>query len=265
MKLTIGYFYPKELNLYGDTGNIEVLSYRANQRNIDVEVINIDSTINLTPQMLNNINFVFMGGGPDSGQKVISQDFFENKGPLLKQHLQNGCVGLFICGAYQLLGNFYRSADGSELPGLGFFDVHTEHFGTLKPRCIGNVVCKLNKAITQDKAFDSTTQFEDLIVGFENHGGRTFLTGDSVELGDVILGHGNNSQDKKEGCQKINSFGTYFHGPILSRNPHFADYLIALTLQITAAELKERSNLYNLQNPNDNLILKAHTATVNSA
>jgi CobQ-like glutamine amidotransferase family enzyme len=47
----------------------------------------------------------------------------------------------------------------------------------------------------------------------------------------VLSGNGNNGQDKTEGARWNNVFGTYLHGPLLPRNPAFADYLLRLALQ----------------------------------
>ena len=70
------------------------------------------------------------------------------------------------------------------------------------------------------------------IVGFENHSGQTFL-GDNVEaFMKVKVGNGNNGADKTEGARYKNVFGTYLHGPLLPKNPHFCDYLIQLALNV---------------------------------
>jgi len=137
MKLSIGYFYPKELNLYGDTGNIEILLSRAKRRNFETELIQIDSLTKVDSSLMNQINLVFMGGGPDAGQKEMYQDLISNKGPFLKEYIESGGASLFICGSYQLLGNYYKSADGSELKGLGVLDLHTIHYGHSKKKVCG--------------------------------------------------------------------------------------------------------------------------------
>ena len=69
------------------------------------------------------------------------------------------------------------------------------------------------------------------VVGFENHGGRTYLGKNIQPFGEVIVGFGNNGEDKTEGAIYKESFGTYAHGPILPKNPEFADYLITKALE----------------------------------
>jgi hypothetical protein len=68
-------------------------------------------------------------------------------------------------------------------------------------------------------------------VGFENHSGLTYLQGDTKPLGIVKVGNGNNGHDGFEGGRYKNAFGTYLHGSLLPKNPHFADYLISLALE----------------------------------
>lgn len=251
MKLTIHYFYPQELNLYGDTGNIEILYQRAKKRGLDVEVNMIDSASQMNGRMLQEGGIVFMGGGPDAGQKQMYRDLLENKGPYLEEYLANEGVGLFVCGSYQLMGHYYKAYDGSVLEGLGIFDFYTQHFGHIEPRCVGNMVCELSDEIVNDKYFKACQPFSETLVGFENHGGQTFL-GDGVKpLAKVIKGNGNNSKDKTEGAIYKNALGTYLHGPVLSKNPFLADYLIAKSLK-----------LENLNKLEDNIIIKAHSALV---
>jgi CobQ-like glutamine amidotransferase family enzyme len=78
------------------------------------------------------------------------------------------------------------------------------------------------------------------IVGFENHGGRTFLQGDTVPLARVVTGFGNNGEDGTEGARVKNVFGTYIHGSLLPKNPAFADYLLRLALDRRHADVELR-------------------------
>jgi len=125
---------------------------------------------------------------------------------------------LAVCGGYQLLGHFYQTADGQRLPGIGLLDAHTEAGGK---RCIGDVVIEADPSLGLEPR---------TIVGFENHSGRTFLGKGLSPLGRVRKGFGNNAEDGGEGAVQGNLFGTYLHGSLLPKNPHFADLLIARAL-----------------------------------
>ena len=231
-KLLIGYLYKEDLNLYGDNGNVEVLTARCFGRSIECEVLLIDKGKLTSHNRLSEINLLFMGGGPDSSQKSIYGDFLEEKKPFLLDYVTSGKTGLFVCGSYQLMGDYYRASDGEELKGLGIFKAHTIHFGKNKPRCIGNVRATLTGKISSDPVFKNVNFLEDGIVGFENHGGRTYLDSGAEPFARVTYGHGNNSEDGTEGILLGNCIGTYFHGPLLAKNPHLADYLIAKALNV---------------------------------
>ena len=140
MKLTIGHFYPELLNLYGDRGNLECLVRRCQWRDIPVAVRSLD--LGTDPREVLECDLLLAGGGPDLAQVKVAADW-----PRFRRELQDfadqGRPGLFICGAYQLLGHYYRPAEGNDLPGLGLLNITTRHFGKEKPRCIGNVVVKL--------------------------------------------------------------------------------------------------------------------------
>ncbi len=253
MKLNIGYFYKDQLNLYGDNGNVEILQYRAEKRGIPVDVKQIGINTTSDQMAVLNINMIFMGGGPDSGQKEMYEDLISSKKNFLMDYINRGGVGLFICGSYQLLGKYYQTADGSLLEGLGIFDFYTKHFGNHKPRCIGNAVCEISPRILSDPLFLKINGLGGNLVGFENHGGRTYLNKDNkyAPLAKVLSGYGNNGEDGTEGVLFKNCLGSYLHGPILSKNPHLADYLIAKALK-----------LEDLPPLDDTLITLAHTACI---
>lgn len=232
--LTIGYFYPELLNLYGDHGNVEILVARAKARGITTEVIEISTHTQLDQATMDRVNLLFMGGGPDAAQEDMYQDLVGPKAPLLKKYVENGGVSLLICGSYQLFGHYYQDSNDERLEGLGVLDLYTQHFGKDKPRCIGNVVARMTDKLARE--VEPFNQIGDTLVGFENHGGRTYL-GDGIEpFAHIQKGHGNNSEDGTEGVRYKNTFGTYLHGPILSKNPHFADYLIAKAVDVDSLD-----------------------------
>lgn len=249
-KLVIGHLYKSSLNLYGDDGNVEVIAARCLRRGIPVEIIAVEIGDKLSVESLASINFLFMGGGPDSSQKSIYRDFLEERKSFMSDYVSSGKAGLFVCGSYQLMGNYYKASDGSELKGLGIFDLHTVNFGKGKPRCIGNVRALLNNNIRSDKVFEQQYCVDGLIVGFENHGGRTYLGEKSKPFAQVTYGHGNNSEDSSEGVHLNNCIGTYFHGPVLAKNPHLADYLIKKSLGVT-----------DLEEVDDTLTIASYTAS----
>ena len=229
-QITIGWLYPRLMSTYGDRGNIISLSKRCEWREIDVKVIELN--VGFDKKQLEECDLLFMGGAQDREQKVVSEDLLIKKEILLKK-IEKGVPGLFICGAYQFLGKYYKEADGTIINGLGIFNLYTES-SNKEERLIGNIAVKTN---------------EGTIIGFENHGGRTFLGEDAKPLGKVISGFGNNGKDGTEGLIYKNSIGTYLHGPILPKNPSIADFLIEKALEI---KYKEKSVLKKLDDSLEN-------------
>ena len=97
------------------------------------------------------------------------------------------------------------------------------------------------------------------LVGFENHKGKTFLNAETVPLAELIIGKGNNDKDKSEGARFKNVFGTYLHGPLLPKNPDFADYLITLALD------NKYQKEFELEELDDTFENQAHNSVLNKA
>lgn len=220
MKLTICHLYPDLLDLYGDRGNILTLDARCRWRGIE-SVIQRSSLGDLLD--FKNIDILFIGGGSDREQILLVEDL-KSREKELKSAIEDGLVVLTICGGYQLLGQYYQTASGEKIPGLGILDLWTIS-GT--KRMIGNVAITLNKESFKNEKDFST----DTVVGFENHSGKTYLGSELSFLGLVNYGNGNNGEDGREGVRYRNVFGTYLHGPLLPKNPHLADLLLKLALE----------------------------------
>jgi lipid II isoglutaminyl synthase (glutamine-hydrolysing) len=206
-KLTIGWLYPDLMSTYGDRGNIIILEKRCNENGIAVEIMRIG--IESNPQEIPGCDLLFMGGAQDLQQEIVNKDLLNKKGTYLKEAIENNIPGLFICGAYQFLGKYYKTADGNFVEGLSIFDLYTENPGVNVKRIIGNIIIK-PRIFPGDKIYS---------VGFENHGGRTYLSNNVDPFADVVYGTGNNEENKTEGVIYKNSIGSYMHGPILSKNP----------------------------------------------
>src|SRR5262247_1070086 len=133
-RLRIAHLYPEQMNIYGDRGNILALSRRCAWRGIDVDLLPIGVGMEVDWA---EIDVVFFGGGQDSGQALIAEDFVVRHGPALRAAIDAGLVLLSICGGYQLLGHYFLTYTGEKLPGVGALDVHTVGGDV---RLIGNIV-----------------------------------------------------------------------------------------------------------------------------
>ncbi len=210
MKLAVGHLYPDHLNIYADRGNMAVLSRRGAWRGLELEISPIGIGETLRPGAH---DLFYVGGGQDREQALIAPDI-AGKGPALAEAVAGGTAVLAVCGGYQLLGRSYRDRYGAELPGAGLLPLHTVA-GTR--RMIGDVLleCELDPGEART------------LAGFENHAGRTLLDAGAAPLGRVVAGFGNDGTSGVEGCRAGRVVGTYLHGPLLPRNPWFADWLLA--------------------------------------
>ncbi|OGG30403.1 cobalamin biosynthesis protein CobQ [Candidatus Gottesmanbacteria bacterium RIFCSPLOWO2_01_FULL_46_9] len=226
-ELNIAWLYPDLMSTYGDRGNVIVLLKRAQWRGIGSTIVPI--TLETSVNHLNECDLIFMGGAQDRQQKLAGEDFLGNKGPIVKSMVDRGVPALFVCAAYQFAGHYYRPSQGDDIPGAGIFDLATIHPGDQAKRLIGNVTA----VITNLEGCEG-----EMIVGFENHGGRTHLGPKMKPLAKVQRGFGNNGEDGFEGAVYKHAIGSYFHGPILPKNPILADWLIAKAL-----EMKYKKNI----------------------
>lgn len=228
MEINICHLYPDLLNVYGDLGNILILKYRCEQRGIKVNIKNLSLG---EPFNKEDYDIVFFGGGQDYEQSIVAKDLSGSKKEALQEYIESGKVLLAICGGYQLLGKYYTTPTGEKLEGLCILDIYTEAGDN---RFIGNTLIK-------------NEEFNETYVGFENHSGRTYI-GNLKPLGKVIKGYGNNGKDGYEGCIYKNTFCSYFHGSLLSKNPELADRLIisALTFKYGPIELSSLDDSYEI-------------------
>jgi len=206
VKIRVGHLYPDYLNIYADRGNIAVLSARARTRGheLDVRPIGMGDAV-----PVGEVDLFYVGGGQDREQELVAHDLAAKSEPL-REAVEDGAAFLAVCGGYQLLGRHYRDVAGVELPGIGLLPLHTI---AGERRMIGDVLLECAWA-------------GETLAGFENHAGRTILDDGAEPLGRVVFGFGNDGQSGFEGCRYKRAYGTYLHGPLLPRNPWFADRLL---------------------------------------
>ena len=215
MKIRVGHLYPDYLNIYADRGNIAVFAARARARGHELDV----QAIGMSDPVPAGIDLFYVGGGQDREQALVAHDLVQKAGAL-RDAVEGDAAFLAVCGGYQLLGRYYRDVAGEELPGIGILPLHTVAGPT---RMIGDVLL--------DCAWAGQT-----LAGFENHAGRTILDPGAEPLGRVVNGFGNDGDSGFEGCRYRRAYGTYLHGPLLPRNPWFADLVLSDALRHAGAD-----------------------------
>lgn len=251
-KITIYHMYPNAMNLYGDLGNIVTLVKRCQWRDIDVEVVNVEVGDKVD---FSKADLLFMGGGQDSGQRIITEDLAD-KGPAIKQEIEEGMPALLICGGFQLFGHYFETKDGDQIPGISVFDAFTV---AGDKRLIGNVVVDIAHEVTKWEGefnLQPTGDTHTTLVGFENHSGQTFLNEKAEPFGYVVRGFGNKGDGGYEGAVYKNAYGTYLHGSLLPKNPWLADHLIMCAIN------RRYGRVTTLKPLDDTIEIAAHNAAI---
>jgi len=230
--IKIVHIYPVEMNIYGDNGNVLVLKKRLEWRGIPTDVIKCG----IGDKLPSDTHLIIGGGGQDAGQSLVADDL-KTKARQIHKLSDNAAPMLMICGMYQMFGHYFKTQDGTRIPGISVLDIHTE---AQDGRIIGNV--------------EANTKWGE-IIGYENHSGRTFLGKDASNFGVTKMGQGNNGSDKTEGAMQNNVFGSYLHGPMLAKSPVFADYLLSLAIKCSGQKA-------NLNQIDDSLELLAAAVAV---
>jgi CobQ-like glutamine amidotransferase family enzyme len=235
-RVVIAHLFPDLLNLYGDRGNVEALVRRAQWRGIAAEVRGVSGR---DGALLDDADVIFVGGGADRDQAAVAATIAPLAEPLAAA-IARGAALLAVCAGYQNLGHAYRSPLIGEIRGPGILDVET-NAPVDAVRLVGGVVIELtagSPAIEAGAASAAAAGVPDgsrFLVGFENHSGRTTLGPSMRPLGRVVVGSGNDAASRDEGAIAMPGdggiaglrIGTYLHGPLLPRNPHLADVLLA--------------------------------------
>lgn len=207
--ITILQLYPRDMNIYGDSGNVLTIKRRLEWQGYKPVILEH----NPGDKLPESVDMIIGGGGQDSGQGAIHEDLMKIS-PRLKKWADEGMPMLAICGLYQLFGNSFQNISGHKATGVGIFDAETR---AGDERLIGNIIA-------------TNPEFGD-IIGYENHSGQTYLSENAEALATVIQGAGNNMTDGHEGARYKNVLGTYLHGSILPKNPKIADFLIDTAIE----------------------------------
>ncbi len=203
------------LGTYGDRGNADVLKYRAGLRNIRSRIIDVSY---MDPLPITG-DIYLLGGAEDAAQLLSLTAL--RKGSILKKAANRGAVVLAICAGFQILGTKYLTRE-EEIKGLDLLDV---------------VTTPGDKRLVGDIAVQSDL-FDFPLTGFENHSGVTTLGEGAEPFGYVRQGNGNGIAGL-DGAINKNVFGTYLHGPVLARNPEFADLLLERAVGSTISSVED--------------------------
>lgn len=201
--LTIAALLPGLQNTNGDAENAAVLARRAAWAGLDARVVAVESRDDLPER----VDAVVLGSGSDSSLEA-SRRLLLGMHDELRTWGTEGVPILSVGTGWELLSWGVERADGSTVEGLGILP------GRAVPRA-GRVTGDL---VVASPRFG-------LLVGFENHA-RDYVGAEGSPLGRVRAGEGNGRASGQEGVVMGAVIGTHLHGPVLAKNPAFADHLL---------------------------------------
>lgn len=237
MSLEIVLVYQSLLGIYGDQGNAMVLAKRAEWRDIDVRLTQVEPGDELPAD-----GDIFVIGGGEDGAQTSAVEALRADGNIYRA-VDAGAVVFGVCAGYQILGNsFGVGSDDEPRQGLGLLDITSERG---PERAVGEILTRWNGR-TGDDAW---------LTGFENHSGYTRLGADAEPLATVEVGVGNGF-DGTEGAVQGRVIGTYPHGPVLARNPALADHLLEMALG---------TELDRLESPEHDILRQQRLAAVRAS
>lgn len=213
--MKIAWLYSELLDLYGDRGNMVLLQKRLEQMGIDCTL----QQYHLEEEMdFSDCDMVYIGPGKAANLFAAAKDILRHREALLEAY-HNNVVFLITGNARALFGKSLISPQGKETECLGFFDYVTQE----------------SFQVHAYDAAEKVSFLEEPLVGFVN---RTcsIQENNADVFGNMLLGTGDEEQSKTEGNFANRFFGTYLLGPVLVKNPAFAEYLLKLLAGDSFAE-----------------------------
>lgn len=213
MTLTIVSLLPTLQNTNGDAQNAAVLARRARWAGLDATVVGVEAL----GELPDRVDAVVLGSGSDASLEK-SRAALLTMHDALRRWGTEGVPILAVGTGWELLSWGIERRDGSIIEGLGILP------GRAVPRQ-GRVTGDLVVA----------TPRLGTLVGFENHA-RDYVGAEGSPLGRVRAGQGNGRDSGQEGVVMGEVFGTHLHGPVLAKNPGFADHLLGIVASRTGVQ-----------------------------
>lgn len=206
--LNVCHLYPDLMDTYGDRGNIIAIKKRCEWRGIKVKVT---GTSIGTALSASDFDLFFFGGGQDRQQEIVGKDL-QKKAQNLKAAIEKGAALLSICGGYQLLQNYFKTIEDTQIKGIGIFDAYTQGSTT---RMIQNLLIEINPALTQEVSSAYSTISSLSLRGAKRRGNLDSNQDSYASLGMTIETIAKKLQLKimktPTGDEQVEDHALYFH------------------------------------------------------
>lgn len=225
MKIYIAHLYYDLMNLYGEIGNIKVLEKVLTEQGIKVIIdkLSIGDKIDF-----DKYDLIYIGAGTEENQLIVLKDIIKYKNKI-KKYVEDNKFVLSTGNSYELFGKSINDGKRKH-SAIGLFDYNTKY---TNDRLVGDIVVKCN-------FIDKT------IIGFQNQSG--IVLDNDNPMFEVLSGIGSYKDNKSEGINYKNFYGTYLLGPILARNPEFTKYIVNKLIVAKNKNYKFKKYNFKLEN-----------------
>ncbi len=207
--MKIAYLYYDFLNLYGESGNIKIISNILKHNKIKHEVLYLSLDDKLD---FDKYDLVYIGSGTEENQKIALNHLMSYQNDI-KNYIESGKFMLITGNSVDMFGQ--KIVDEEVYTGLGVFDY-----------TITRGKRRMEEVYLEGKIIKSK------ILGFINN--NSYIDKVSYPL------------FYNEGVKYNNFYATYILGPILVRNPEFTKYFLNnLTNKKLKYDLKLETKAYN--------------------
>lgn len=208
--LVILSLFPEVSNVHGDAQNAAVLATRARWAGREANTVELaiggslkDALAGVSPHI------VVIGAGFDEDAPRVLGALMHVRSALMDWHAA-GTPILGVANGWELLATEVELRPNDPIAGIGLFP---------------------GRAVPAAKPFAGPLVIETAfgsMVGYEYHSRDYVSAAGELALGTVASGRGNGGDSRNEGSRIGNAFGTHLRGPVLARNPLFADALLML-------------------------------------
>jgi len=222
-ELNITWCYPDLLNLHGDRGNIMALERIGELLDFNVKV---NKVINLEDEIdFDNSDILFFNPGELKLVKPIVEALKQKKESLTK-YIESGKM-IIVIGTSGAIFSKNVKRISEEFDGLGYLDM----------------TCTEREAIYGDDIIFRLLEDDTIEINGNQIQMIDTTLHSNIALGKLAYGHGNNGSDEKlEGAKYHNLIFTNCLGPVLVKNPWYAEKLLRDVITVKGMQMPERIN-----------------------
>ena len=210
MEIKILHLYSDFMNLYGEYGNVRLLTKALEEKNC--EAVIDKKTITDTEIDFESYDFIYCGAGTES-KRTFALNHLKNFKESLKSAFENNKVMLFTGNSWEMLGKSIETAEGNVTDGLNLFDFEVKEQSAR--RLTGDIKAK-------------TEFIDDELIGFINKCSE--VKGVNSPLFTLTM-KPESFAFETEGIKEKNLFGTQIVGPVLVKNPALCNYIAELIIK----------------------------------